>query len=288
MAVPRLKRCASLGIMNILETGKHVLRQASTQSFPHVHDTRTMEICYLSSGQMETQVAGQRYTLSGGDVLVVKPLESHGERGYPDQRGVLYWIKLDIPKPGEHSFLNLSGAPAMGFVFLLHNMKPRYFRGTPQLKFHLESVLKYLDTMVAEATTPALIYAHIISFILEVLRCAEAQRKKPQPAWKDAVISHIDTNIAESLTIRDLARLAGLTPSWFKASFKEEFGIPPMEYVMRRKIALARKMIIHNTNKNLTDIAMDLGFASSQSFSTSFKRYCGLSPTDFRKMNWGE
>jgi AraC-like DNA-binding protein len=80
-----------------------------------------------------------------------------------------------------------------------------------------------------------------------------------------------------------LASAAGLSVSRLKSKFRRQIGIPPMEFVTRRKISLAMNRLRDNPDETVTQIAMDLGFASSQYFASVFRRITNRSPTDYRK-----
>jgi AraC-like DNA-binding protein len=82
-------------------------------------------------------------------------------------------------------------------------------------------------------------------------------------------------------TITELAAMAYLSLPRFKQKFKQVTGVPPAEYIIREKIALAESLLAEN-QKSITDIAMDLGFCSSQHFSVVFKKYTGESPQAYR------
>lgn len=285
--VPPFKRYAALGIENVLEVATHAMRQAVSYSFPHVHDDVTFEIIHLASGRLADKVAGRRYALVGGDVLVVFPNDHHGEIPFPDTRGVVYWMKLCLPTASSTSFINLRGAPAKGLLSMLWKLKPRHFRGSPQLKRHFDAIIRCLDSNTPDATTPATVAHHVHACLMEVILCARLQSSGSTPEWAARLVNHIDDHLADPVRIKDIAIISGFTQSSFKKIFKRKFGMPPIEYVMRRRIAKARELIRQHPEKSITDIALDLGFSSSQVFATSFKRYCGKTPTYFRKHSWG-
>lgn len=285
-SVPPFKRCAAIGVENVLEVATRVMRQAVSHSFPHKHDETTFEVIHLACGRLTDRVAGTRHKLTGGDVLVVFPGESHGEPPYPDTRGVVYWMKISLPQKRHDSFINLRGSPALGLLSLIRNIKTRCFKGSPGLKRHFDTIIRCLNDSSPESTTAATVAHHIHACLLEVVGCANRHLEIHPPEWKERINAHIDENIAEPLHIEDLARLSGFKPSSFKKIFKAKFGMPPIEYVMRRRIAKARDMIRRNPDRSITDVAMELGFSSSQVFATSFKRYCGKTPTVYRKHSW--
>lgn len=63
--------------------------------------------------------------------------------------------------------------------------------------------------------------------------------------------------------------------------FHQTFGINPKEYILRKKIILAKKLLMED--RDITSIAYDLGFSSSQSFATSFKKLTCSTPSNYRK-----
>ena len=84
------------------------------------------------------------------------------------------------------------------------------------------------------------------------------------------------------IQIRELARLCGLSVSRFKERFRDEVGVPPAEYLTRQKIEAAKSLLLAGDH-SITDVAMDLGFSSSQYFATAFKRYTGRTPSEYRR-----
>lgn len=63
--------------------------------------------------------------------------------------------------------------------------------------------------------------------------------------------------------------------------FHQTFGINPKEYILRKKIIYAQQMLLEGTD--ITTIAYDLGFSSSQSFATTFKKLTCSTPSNYRK-----
>jgi AraC-like DNA-binding protein len=96
-----------------------------------------------------------------------------------------------------------------------------------------------------------------------------------------AVLDHIDTHIAEPLTLPGLARLAHLSPVYFVSLFRKETGRPPMAYVFDRRIELARTLLAAG-DQSVEQIARAVGFEDPFHFSRAFKRKTGMPPTAYR------
>lgn len=94
-------------------------------------------------------------------------------------------------------------------------------------------------------------------------------------------IQRIHDQPTQMFAIRELARWCGLSESRFKERFRDEVGVPPAEYMMRRKIDAAKALLLSG-DQTVTKIALDLGFSSSQYFATTFRRYTGRTPGEYR------
>jgi len=95
-----------------------------------------------------------------------------------------------------------------------------------------------------------------------------------------SILDYIDKNIYEDISVSMLSEIAQLSLTRFQTNFRREIGIPPREYVLRRKIEIAKGLLI-NSDLTITEVAYKLSFASSQYFSTVFKRYTLMRPKDF-------
>ena len=103
---------------------------------------------------------------------------------------------------------------------------------------------------------------------------AHAQRMAPVFEW-------IDQHLDDVITRRDLARVAGLSPSQFHAIFQEIMRQPPMAYVAARRIERAQLLLV-TTELPIQEIALRVGFPDAFHFSRMFKRGCGRSPSRYR------
>ncbi len=97
----------------------------------------------------------------------------------------------------------------------------------------------------------------------------------------------VDTFLAENKSfmgpVEELFEALDLSRSRGYEIFHETFGLNPKEYLMRKKITFAKEML--KTEMDITTIAFQLGFSSSQNFATVFKKLTCLTPSVFRKNN---
>ncbi len=123
-----------------------------------------------------------------------------------------------------------------------------------------------------------------------VFEIAELVDKKPSPADQQdlsAVITRIRQHPEQKINLDALAREAALSPTRFINAFKQATGFPPLHYQLFCRLNEAKRQL-GDTSKPITEIASALGFASSQHFSTHFKKMFGCTPKAFRSTPSGE
>jgi len=91
-----------------------------------------------------------------------------------------------------------------------------------------------------------------------------------------------DARYAENLTVADMARAAGLSPSYFSTAFKRAFGESPHQYLLTRRLERAAALL-RVTDWSVADVCFAVGAGSVGSFTASFSRIYGCSPTTYRR-----
>jgi AraC-like DNA-binding protein len=94
---------------------------------------------------------------------------------------------------------------------------------------------------------------------------------------KDAV----DARFRQPLDVAALARTAYLSPAHFSREFRRAFGETPHQYLLTRRLERAAALL-RNTDRSVSDICFAVGLRSVGSFTTSFRRVYGVSPTAYR------
>jgi AraC-like DNA-binding protein len=90
-----------------------------------------------------------------------------------------------------------------------------------------------------------------------------------------------DARYFEPLDVDDLARAAGLSRAHFSREFRGAFGDSPHAYLLTRRLERAAALL-RTTDRSVADICMSVGLQSVGSFTTSFKRMFGQTPTAYR------
>src|SRR5213595_2376747 len=90
-----------------------------------------------------------------------------------------------------------------------------------------------------------------------------------------------DARYFDPLGLDDLASAAGLSRAHFSREFRRAFGEPPHAYLLTRRLERAAALL-RTTDRSVADICLSVGLQSVGSFTTSFTRTYGLSPTAYR------
>ena len=90
-----------------------------------------------------------------------------------------------------------------------------------------------------------------------------------------------DARYFERLDVDDLAAAAGLSRAYFSREFRRAFGDSPHAYLLTRRLERAAALL-RTTDRSVADICMSVGLQSVGSFTTSFKRMFGTTPTAYR------
>jgi AraC-like DNA-binding protein len=90
-----------------------------------------------------------------------------------------------------------------------------------------------------------------------------------------------DARYWEPLDVDDLAHAAGLSRAHFSREFRAAFGESPHNYLLTRRMERAAALL-RNTDRSVADICFSVGLQSVGSFTTSFKRTYGMTPTAYR------
>ena len=96
----RVLNLECLGFTEVPVFGRYEYSSARHGLKTHTHP-KAVEICYLERGCQTYRAGGREYDLVGGDLFVTGPGEPHDTGGHAEDRGILYWLNLTIPKAGE-------------------------------------------------------------------------------------------------------------------------------------------------------------------------------------------
>lgn len=280
------KRDTCRTLLDLTPYGIYIFDEIGRYNYDHVQPTLPehthpgmLEFCFLAKGHQTYYIGPNSYHLYGGNVFFTKPDELHGTGEFPEEKGLLYWIVIKSPDM-VCDFLNLKQEEAHLIFKRLCNLPQRIFSASAML----EQLFKEIFEKRKQNTLLTGIEMRSLTtlLLLELIRLGEIKESKEQSIAIQKIIDYINGHLKEDIDLEELAEMINLSLSRFKHRFKEEVGIPPAEFITRKKIELAEIMLLKR-NYNIKDIAYDLGFSSPAHFSNVFKQYKGNSPQVFKE-----
>ncbi|WP_413624214.1 helix-turn-helix domain-containing protein [Luteibacter sp. Lutesp34] len=155
----------------------------------------------------------------------------------------------------------------------------------------LEQALTSAETDIATTRACVARVAALLEREASVARPAAPTRRRVgaglAPWQARRVAAHVDENLGYSITIDQLATIAGLSSSYFCRAFKDSFGDPPHAYIMRRRVERAQTLMLQ-TREPLSQIALACGLSDQAHLCNLFRRLVGQSPSQWRRSRWQE
>ena len=107
-------------------------------------------------------------------------------------------------------------------------------------------------------------------------------------AWQARKVrDYVDRHITRPVLVTELCALVNRSEAHFSRSFRGTFGHSPHAWVMRRRVELAARHMLH-TDKALSQIALECGFAEQAHLSKHFRTVTGRTPAAWRRANQSE
>jgi AraC-like DNA-binding protein len=205
-----------------------------------------------------------KFKAKQNDVYILPKYYSH--KFYPDNR-----------KPWQKIFFIIDGIFAEQCI-QNYNLKQKYL-------FHNSNIKEYFYEMrnIFLSVNPRLnhIAAHIFLDIIQKLYDHALSSEKHISRDVAAIKDIIDNNLNENLDLNKICSRIRWSKSYMIRKFKEETGRTPYDYMLIKKIELAKK-ILTLTDFSIKEIAEKLKFADQYYFSGIFKKKVGVSPKKFR------
>ena len=116
----------------------------------------------------------------------------------------------------------------------------------------------------------------------EVLRLREQQFPKPYiTEHLSKARNFIDENCCNAIDLQIISECSLLSKFHFIRLFKRHYGVTPHQYLMERRMQAAKRLLA--SNKTVIETCYHIGFDSPNTFSATFSKYVGMSPSEYRK-----
>jgi len=256
--------------------------------------------CVVLEGRCRLAVEGaDPITLQAGDFVLLPATPSFTMSGFEPVKPVLLDPKVTAAATGDVRHGRRGGRPdvrLLGGYFIFDSPDAPLLVSLLPAILHIRDVVRLtaLVGLVSEESRERrpgrdLVLARLIELLL-----IEALRSQPDDATPPgllrgladarlaAAIRHIHGDPARSWTVAQLAKKVALSRSAFFDRFSRAVGLPPMEYLVAWRMALA-KDLLRRGEVGLATVAERVGYGSASTFSTAFSRHVGQPPSRYAR-----
>lgn len=224
-------------------------------------------LLYIRSGKCTVMYDNQTYTLRPGNFVHYPPDTKH-----------LYAFRKE--EPCSSLWVHYTGQNLAEILDDL-NLKGGVFRCAPSSKvisIFDELILEYqLKRPMHETAENAL----LMQLLTNIARHSSNNQVDHTSPIEKTIVA-MNERISEPYDADVYAKICALSRSRFAHKFKEETGLPPLQYFVNLKFEKAKELIVFS-DLNISEIALQLGYDNPLYFSRHFKKYTGMSPSEYRK-----
>lgn len=247
----------------------------------HVHDF--YHIVLYTKGEGWYFKEGRYLPAQPGTCVLVHPGQRHE---FVTRRQAAIYSELTFSYENDHGSLQI---PFAGLLRLYSgiNVRPMEDRtlSAEERQTLYNMMIQITDYLNSSAPSSSYYVhralTHILDFLIE--HCA---RHSVPPDLVDSRFTRVrfwlEEHYLESVSMDQLARMAGVTKSYFFRAFKKAFGMPPLAYQQMLRIEAA-KTLLRATTLNCAEVAERAGFTDVYFFHRIFKKHTGFTPKQFRQ-----
>lgn len=216
---------------------------------------------YQYGGNFDHTINGKVYTAKAGMLLFLNKRDAYDVVMHENGLSISFWLEGEIEMP---SF----------FLKCSDNDLPQLFNSLLQHKnLRLESNYYYCFSVLCRA----------ISAVKREQEMDYMQSSDRNRIWR--IKNYIDENYSDpTIDNRRLAELCGVGEHYMSELFRRNFGSSPIHYLLMTRLEIA-STLLEMGGYSVAQIAEQVGFSDSFYFSRVFKKYRGVTPTEYRRGN---
>lgn len=215
----------------------------------------------------------KKYAVAEGQVFLLNAFDPHGYTTDPQNLMELDWLEFaggDSIRLMKYIIEN--GSPVISSDFC--NIRTRITRICSLLNKNPEKNRLLISGMI---------YSILLSLLSQCSRNSSAGGSDRYESIRKAA-EYIDNNLNRDLDIKNIARIANFTPTYFAKLFHKVMGVTPARYIAEKRISKAREYIC-NSDMPIEQIADILGYYDTSHFIRKFRNSEGLTPSEYRRQS---
>lgn len=246
------------------------IKERTMQMELHMHEF--YEIHLIVEGSVNQVINGNKITMHKGDFYFLNPFDLHEYT--PNNSVTLAKVQFDL------SILNdqIKESIAFNNKYCICNVQSNNFIRVYQMFLELKK-----EEETNEVFNSVYISCLLTSLLIIILRSSNFQMDKISNEQSfNSAVSYIHNHYSEDITLNKISSIAGFSPNYFCALFKEKFNVPLKTYIRNLRLNKAISLI-KSTNNRVSDIAYTCGYNSFSQFSSEFKNFTGKTPRKYKQ-----
>ncbi len=227
------------------------------------------------------------FVLNGKGVLIINDITYHIKKNeiFLIPKGVKIQYFADEKEPWEYVWVTFDGVMAENYLNHAHlDAEHPVITSTLSTATYVPFVRSILDTnkltYANEIRRVGYLY-EILSTLIEAQNTENVKYDYPSETYVDYALQYIKTNYRD-IKVNDIANYIGINRSYLTAIFKKKLDVSPQKYLVSYRLQKAAKLL-KSTDMSIADIATEVGYVDSISFSKMFKQEYDMSPKMYRE-----
>ena len=241
---------------------------------PHPEGRNDYQLLYIAAGKGEFYFKGSKEPtiVTKGNMILFRPGEPQVYYYYAVDKTEVYWVHFTGWKVEE--YLKRYELPSHENVF--------YTGVSHDYPWIYNQMIRELQIQRVNYEDMISLYMHHI--FISINRYIKEGRETKNDTISDVerAAHYFKENYNKQISIEQYAEEHLMSVNWFIHSFKNVMKMSPMQYIISLRIAMA-KGYLENSTKNIAEISNEVGYENALYFSRLFRKYTGMTPTEYRK-----
>ena len=218
----------------------------------------------IESGKCMVKTKGEQHLCSSGDVIYIKDFEDVILSNDSNEDLSYYFISFYNKR--DFDFKINTVTKDANTLRIFKEISEFHRSGAPLSKIKVaELFLRLLYNLCSQSLKKSKDYADNYKLL--------------------STVEYININYYKKITPEFLSNLSGYSPAHLRRLFVKNYGVPPMEYILNKKIDMAKEMLLDAPEKTIDEIAELVGFCSASYLCKIFKKQTGITAAEYKRRN---
>jgi len=257
------------------------------------HRNEGIEFHFLESGIMPYSQENKESILTPNSMTITRPWEAHKVGNPFIGMGKFYWVIIDLGVRRPHQewvwpdWISLTPEDLSRLTTILRQNEKSILKTNQKVRdcfTHIHTAIND-DRNGNSASRLRLLINHLLILILDILDKDDVILNESLTDSSRSVrlfLNELVNNLSEAWTIEQMANSAGVGLTRFTHHCKRLTNLTPMRYLTIKRLEMAKEMLLKSSSLSVAEVAYTCGFATSQYFSTVFKKHEKCAPNEYR------